>query len=262
MFETVRFEAEERLTSSVVIAFGLGAFAAMVVLIAPGILGEVDMEALLAQMPPALVETMGLAQMGTLEGFLALELYQFVWIIGLGAYVAYAAAGTIAGDIETNRMDMLLAGPISRRRLLLEKFLALLTPIFVVNVVVFWVVYAGSLFIDDPLAVADLVAVHALSIPYLLACGAFGMLVSVVAPRRYVAEGVAAGAIIGTFLLESVVSTTDVSWLGGIAPMRYYDPLSILTTSEYDLAGAGVLLGAAFVLLIAGIRVFEEADVQ
>lgn len=262
MLETTRFEAEQLLPASAVIAISLAAFGGMMTLIAPGILGDIDMEALLEQLPPVLVEEMGLAQMGTLEGFIALELYQYVWLLGLGAYFAYIAAGTIAGDVEDGRMDTLLAAPISRPRLLVEKYLALLVPILVVNMVVFAVVYGAAVFIDEPIALADLAAVHGLSVPYFLACAAFGMLVSVAAPRRLVAEGVAAGGVVGTFLLDSLVSPTDFSWLGVVAPMRYYDPLSILTASEYDPAGAVILLAAAVVLLIASSWLFGEVDVQ
>lgn len=262
MLETTRFESEQLLSASAVIAVSLASFGGLMTLVAPGILGDVDVEALAEQLPPALVEAFDLRAMGTIEGFVGLELYQFVWLIGFGAYIAYSAAGSIAGDVEEGRMDTLLAAPVSRRRLLVEKFLAYLTPILVVNVVVFVAVYGASVFVDEPIAVADLLAVHALSIPYFLACAAFGTFVSVAAPRRLVAEGVGAGAIVGAFLLRTLVSGTDVSWLGAVAPMRYYDPLTILTTGEYDVGGAGVLLAATLVFLVVGARYFAEVDVR
>jgi len=262
MFETVRYEAKRRLPAATVISLALSAFAAMVLLIAPGIIGEVDVDALLENVPPALVESMGLEHMGTIEGFLALELYQFVWVLGLGAYVAYSTAGTIAGDVEDGRMDTLLAAPVSRRRLLLETYLALLTPAVVVNVVVFTVVAAGTAVIGESVALADLAAVHALSLPYFMLCGAAGMLASVAAPRRLIAEGVAAGAVVGTFLLQSLTTGTSAEWVGSVAPMRYYDPLTVLTASEYDLTGAGLLLAVTAALLLVAVRVFEERDVQ
>lgn len=261
MFETTRFEARQRLTAAAGISLALAAFAAMVLLIAPGVVRDIDVEALLAQLPPALVESFGLAQMGTVEGFLALELYQFIWTLGLGCYLAYLAAGTIAGDIEADRLDTLLAAPISRRRLLVEKYLALLAPILIVDVVVFAVVAVGSRLVAEPIALVDLLVVHGLAVPYLLACGAFGLVTSVVASRLVVAEGVAVGAIIGSFLLRTLVSSTDLSWLGHLAPMAYYDPLTILTRSQYDLTGGAILVGVAAVLLAGSVLIFEEVDV-
>lgn len=262
MFETTRFDAERLVPASAVIAVSLAAFGGMMTLVAPGILGDVDVEALMEQFPPALVEAMGLQHMGTMEGFIALELYQFIWLIGLGAYVAYSAAGTIAGDVDDGRMDTLLAAPVSRGQLLVEKYLAFLLPIVVVNLAVFAVVYGAAGYVDDPIAFADLAAVHVLSVPYFLCWGAFGMLASVAAPRRVLAEGTTAGAVIGAYLLQTLVAPTDYAWLGAISPMRYYDPLTILTASDYDLAGAGILLAGTVALLVASVLLFREVDVQ
>ena len=262
MLETARYETEKRLLGSLALSGGLAAFAAMMTLIAPGLLGEVDMVALAEQLPPAFVAAFDLELMGTIEGFLAIELYQFLWLIGLGAYVAYSAGGAIAGDVETGRMDTLLAAPISRERLLAENYLALLTPILLANVAVFGTVFAATRFVGEPIATADLVAVHTLSIPYFLCCGAFGTLASVTAPGRLVAEGIAAGGVVGTFLLETIARSSDLEWLGAVAPMRYYDPTAILTASEYDLAGAGILLAATAVLLTASALWFREVDIS
>lgn len=262
MFETARFESERRLTGSAVVAIGLSAFAAMMILIAPSLLGEFDIATLTETFPPALVEAMQLDVIGTIEGFIALELYWFGWLLVLAIYVAYSAAGSIAGDIDDGTMDTLLAAPISRTSVLVEKFLSLLTPILVINVVVFAVVYTGTRLVGEPIAPADLIAVHALSIPYLLLWGAFGMLASVIAPRRVVAEGVAAGAVVATFLVETVADGTDLDWLGTLSPTRYYDPVTILTASEYDYIGAGILLAVATVFLLASGGWFARRDVQ
>ena len=262
MFETARYDAERRLTGSVVVALGLSAYAAMMILIAPSLLGEVDLAALIEQYPPQLVEAFDLELIGTIEGYLALELYQFAWVLGLGAYLAYSAAGSVAGDVDDGRMDTILAAPVSRTQVVVEKFLSLLVPIVVVNVVVLVVVAAGTSLIDYPVPAADLVAVHALSVPYLLFCGGLGMFASVVAPRQFVAEGVAVGLLVGTFLLESVTAGTDLDWLSDVAPMRYYDPVAVLTASEYDLVGAVLLLGAAVALLAASSVWFGRVDVR
>lgn len=261
MFETARFEAERRLAGSAVVALGLSAFAAMMVLIAPGLLDEFDVAALTESFPPALVEAMRLDVIGTIEGFVALELYWFGWLLVLGLYVAYSAAGAIAGDVDDGTMDTLLAAPVSRWRLLGEKFLSLLTPILVVNVVVLVVVYAGTRLVDEPIAAVDLVAVHGLSVPYLLFWGAFGMLASVLAPRRRLAEGIAAGTLVATFLVETVADGADVDWLGLLSPTRYYDPVAILTAGDYDYVGAGVLLAAGAVLLLTSGVLFARRDV-
>jgi ABC-2 type transport system permease protein len=179
----------------------------------------------------------------------------------LGTYVAYSAASTIAGDIDDGTMDTLLAAPVSRWQVLFEKFLSLLTPILVVNVVVLIVVYTGTQLVAEPIAAADLIAVHALSIPYLLFWGGYGVFVSALAPRRLIAEGIAAGTLVATFLVKTIADGTDIEWLGLLSPTWYYDPVTILTASEYDYSGAGLLLVATAVLLLAGGVLFARRDI-
>lgn len=262
MLEITWFEARERLLGSTVLAVGFGGFAGLVMLIAPGVIADADFEALLAQLPPAVIESMGLRALGSVEGFLAIEVYQFTWVIGLGGYLAYTGAATIAGDIETNEMDTLLAAPIARWQVVVEKFLALLTPVVMVNGVTFAAVAGTATAIDEPVSIADLGMVHLLSLPYLLACGAIGILASVLAAKRLTAEGLAAGTIVGTFLLESIVETTEYEVVGAIAPMRYYEPLTILTQSRYDYAGAAILAAATVVLVTVSAWRFSTQDIQ
>lgn len=262
MFEITRYETERRLVGTGAIAVGLALFAGLFLAIAPDILAQADLDQLLEAYPEPLVEAFGIETLGTLEGFLATELYQFGFVLLLGLYFAYSAGATIAGDVEHGRMDVLLSNPVSRSTVVTEKFLSLLVPIVVVNLVVGAVVYGGSVLIDDPLAPADVLAVHALSIPYLLACGAIGLVLSVLVSRESVAQRGAIAAVFGLFAFETVVAGTEYAWLGAIGPTRYYDPTAILVDGTYDLVGAAVLLGATVALVVVSGLWFRRKDVR
>lgn len=261
MLDTARFEARRRLPGAGAVALGLSAYAAMMLLIAPGVLAELDVATLRESFPPALVAALRLEVLGTVEGFLALQLYWFGWLLVLGVYVAYGAAGAVAGDIEDGTMDTLLAAPVSRRRVVLEKYLATLTAVVVVNVVVLAVVYGGTRLVGEPVGARGLLAVHALSVPYLAFWAAYGLLVSVLAGRRALAEGVAAGTLVASFLLETVADGVGRRVLGVLSPGRYYDPVAVLAVGEYDLVGAGLLVVATGATLGAATLGFARRDV-
>jgi ABC-2 type transport system permease protein len=212
-------------------------------------------------MPPALRAAFGIQALGSIEGFLAAELYSFGIVLLMGLYLAYSAASVIADDVEDERMDMLLALPVTRSKVLLEKFSALLVPIAVVNIVLPVVVYGGVLAIGESLSVADLLMAHALSVPYLLATASVGLLASVWFDRTGLAQRAAMGVVFGLFLVDSVVTDTDFAALGALSPTRYYDPAAILVRSEYDLLGAALLLGGAAVLVAASRAYFQRKDI-
>lgn len=261
MFEITRYESEQRLRGTTVLVVLLALYAAMILAIAPDLieqLGEV-----FKAYPETIRKMMGIRGMGTIAGFLAVEFYQFGWLIVLGLYFAYSAGSLIAADVETDHMDTLLSAPISRSKVVVEKFLSLLMPILAVNVVVGIIVYAGATVIDvdGSLELANIVAVHALSIPYLLCCAAIGLGLSVLFRRASTAQRTALGVIFGLYMVESLVLDTDYEWVGVIAPTRYYDPTAILVDGTYNLSGAALLLGATVVLVIASQLWFRRTDI-
>jgi len=259
--EITRYEARRRVRGTLALTLGVGLFGLLMIAIYPSIEASgVDFEAYAESLPPAVQAGFGIDAIATVEGFLAVELYQFLWLLLLGLYVAYTAGGTIAGDVESGRAELLLAAPVSRARYLVEKFLSLLVPVAVLNLVVPLFVYGGVLAVGESLSAADLLAVHLLSVPYLLACAGFGLFLSTLVPRADVAQRVAIATVFGLFLVDSVTVDTDYEWLGTLSPTRYYDPTEVLVESTYDVTGAVVLLLAGAVLVLASVAAFRRTD--
>lgn len=261
MFELAAYDGRRRVRGGVALSVGLSLLAAMVVWVYPSFEAEVDLEGLLAAYPEPLLQVMGVRTMASLEGFLSFELYTFGWVILLGLYLAYSTAGTIADDVDRGRTDVLLAMPLSRSRLVAERFAAMAVPIVGANLLPPLVVSVGARLIDHPIAAADVLAVHLLSIPYLFACAGIGLLASVIADRAAIAQRVALGVTFALFLSESLLSGTDAEAVGAIAPMRYYDPNAVLLEGSYDLLGAGILTAMTAVLLVASQLWFRRRDV-
>lgn len=261
MLEFLRYDGRKRLKGSLYLTIGMALLAGMIVWVYPSFRDALGGDELLEAYPDQILQLFDIQTMATLEGFLAFELYVFGWIILLGLYFAYSAAGVIADEIDRGRMDSLLAMPVSRTRLLAEKFAALGVPIVLVNVLMPPIVLAGGWLIDEPLSVADVFAVHLLSIPYLFACAGIGIVCSVAFDRSSIAQRVALGVTFTLFLLESLVDGTDYEAVGAIAPARYYDPNEILIDGTYDLVGAGVLVGMTLVCVVASQLWFRYKDI-
>lgn len=253
-FEFLHYDGRKRIRGSVYLSAGMAALAAMVIWVYPSFSESFDGDELLEAYPPQIIQLFDIETMASIEGFLSFELYVFGWIILLGLYMAYSAAGVIADEVDRGRIDTLLAMPVSRRRLLAEKFAALGVPIVLVNVLVPPVILASVRLVGESIPVVDLLAVHLLAIPYLFACSGIGILCSVAFDRTGIAQRVALGGTFALFLVESLLVGTEYEPLGALAPMRYFDPNEILLASTYDLTGAAILL--AMTLLLVGISSF------
>jgi ABC-2 type transport system permease protein len=261
MFEFARYEAHKRLKGSVYLSVGMATLAAFAIWAYPSFSSAMDPDQLLEAYPEAMVQAFNIRTMASLEGFLSVELYMFGWVILLGLYFAYSAASIIADDVDRGRMDVLLSMPVSRRRLLVEKFLALGVPILVVNVLTPVVVLVGARLVDESIAAGDVLAIHLLSIPFLFACSGIGLLASVLFDRASVAQRVALGATFGLYLVESLLGGTDYEAVGLIAPMRHFDPNTILLEGSYDLTGTAVLVGMTVALVVVSQAWFTRADI-
>jgi ABC-2 type transport system permease protein len=260
MFEFARYDAAKRVRGSVYLSIGLSLLAVFAVGAYPSYSEAMDMEQLRDAFPEPMIQAFNIETMASLEGFLSVELYMFGWVILLGLYLAYSAASIIADDIDRGRMDTLLSMPVSRPRLASERFAALGVPILMVNIVTPIVVLGTARLIGESLSVVDILALHLLSIPYLFACAGIGLLASVVFDRASIAQRVALGATFGMYLLESMLTGTDYEILGGLAPMRYFDPNEVLLDGRYDLVGALVLIGMTAVLLLVSQVWFVRRD--
>jgi ABC-2 type transport system permease protein len=262
MLETMRYESRQRLKGTAALTVLLAAFIGLIIYIYPSFAeSTAEIDALLESLPQAFREGFGAESYASIEGFLSTELYQFLWVLLLGLYFTYAAGGLLANDVESGRLYLVLATPVSRTRLAVEKFLSLLVPLVTLNTVIPVFVFAASMAIDYVIDPWYLLLVHLLSIPYLLACSGIGLVLSVLFDRGDVAQRSGIAIVFLLFMLDTVTVDTDFEWLGTLSPTRYFDPTEILLNETLDLGGAIVLLIAAAVLVIAALGVFQRRDV-
>ncbi|WP_121744065.1 ABC transporter permease [Natronorubrum halophilum] len=261
MFETARYEASRRVRGTAILTVALSLYVAFIVWYFT-VLEGVDYDQMLESMPPAMMDAFGIETMATIEGFLGSQIYNFVWLLGLGLYFAYAGGGLISKDIERERMDLLISFPVSRSRLLVEKVASLLLPLVALNVVIGVVTYVLVVAIGETIDPMHLALAHLLSIPYLLVCVAIGVVFSVVVDRAAIAERAAVGVVFVLFLVESVVGgANDFEWIQYVSPTHYYEPTPILIDGSYELADSGILLVLFVALLLVGQFLFRRRDI-
>jgi ABC-2 type transport system permease protein len=261
MFETARYEGRRRVRGALILTGGIGVYTGFIAWYFT-VLEGVDYEQVFEDLPPAMLEAFGIESLSTIEGFLGAELYNFVWLLALGLYVAYIGGGTVAHDVETERMDLLLSLPITRSRLLLEKFAALLVPIVAVNALGGPIVYVLVVAVGETIPLDQLLLTHLLSVPFLLVCAGIGLVFSVALDRAAIAERAAAGTVFALYLVESVVGGAEgYDWIQYVSPTQYYEPTPVLLDGTFEPIDSVILLVAFAGLLILAQVLFERRDI-
>lgn len=257
--EIARFEAWRRLRGALALSVGIGAFALLFSSFYPSV-EEIDVEAYTESMPELFRELFNVAAMTSIEGFLAVELNAFVWVLLLPLYLGYLGAGLVAGEADADRLDVSLSLPISRSRLLVARTGGLAPVLLVPNVLVPPIVFGGVLAVGEWVDPAVLVAVHALSVPFLAACAAIGVASSVLVLDGDLARRLAMGVLFGLYLLESLSVVADRAWLGAVSPMRYYDPTEIMVDRSVATLDVLALLAITGVVLALAVVRFQRVD--
>lgn len=259
MTDVLKYELKRRARGIATLVVGVGVYLLLIVMLFPSmqdVAGSIEQN-----YPEAIREAFSITSLSTVEGFLSAEVYQFVWLLMLGLYVIYVAGGIIADEVESGRIDILLATPVSRKRLLVEKFASVVAIIVVINTVTPLVVLAGVLLIGESIDVGNLFLVHLLSIPYLMVAGAIGLTLSVLFDRADIAQRGGLALLFMLFIVESVTKGTDVEWIGAISPTRYFNPTDVLVDGTVDLGGIFILLGVTIVLVLISGEWFYRSDV-
>ena len=196
------------------------------------------------------------------EGYLNVEFYQWGWVLTLGIYFAFISSSLISKEIENKTIDMLLSNPVSRARIVLEKFLGLVPAVILMNVWIPLVIYGCLIHINETIDVTYLFYTHFASVFYLCAVCALGLLFSVIFDETRRANVLAIGVISGMYVIEILSSVSEkYATIGKMSIIHYYDPGEILVHHLFSASDAVALFFITAMLLAAAAIYFEKRDI-
>jgi ABC-2 type transport system permease protein len=196
------------------------------------------------------------------EGYLQARLFSLFAPLLLMIYAIGAGSRAIAGEEEHKTLDVLLSTPVRRRRVLLDKALAMLLATAGLGLVL-WIALAvsGPPF-EVSVGVANLAAAVAGCVLLAWAFGSIALAVGAATGRRALATGVASGAAAASYLIDVLaLSIGGLGWLQHLSLFFYYrspDPVA----RGLDAVDAIVLLLVTGAALLAASIGFERRDLS
>ena len=244
------------------------AFAGLIALYAviwPSVRGNTSWRNLFDTLPPtyrALFTASGTIDLSTAGGYLGVELMGFMGPALIAVYAITAGSAAIAGEEDRGGLEVTLSAPVSRTRVFVQRFAALvigIATLIIATGVVLWifsVVLGMGLGLD---AIAS--AAAALGIFGLFA-GAVAIAVGAATGSPAVARGVAALAVVASYLINALAQVTST-----LRPARPISPYYLVLGNEplahgLRLTGAVSVLVAAAVIAAAGGILFARRDLN
>ena len=219
-----------------------------------------EMQALVEGMPEALVTAMGYEGIGTAAGYLESTVYGLLAPILLLVMAIAAGARLLGGEEEDGTLELELAHPVSRRRVVLERMAVLVITVLVATAAVLVVTLVLVPLLDMDVAAGAIVATSVGLALLVLAFGLLALAVGAATGRRGTALGLSAGLAVVTYVADAVAPLVDWGgWLEALSPFSWYlgaDPL----TTGWDPAGMALLALVAVAASLVAVRAFEVRD--
>lgn len=247
-----------------IIGWAVGTTALVIVMlwVYPTVAGSsAGMDQISEAFPPEFQEMFRMNDYTSPAGYLSTELFSFMIPLVFVAMGVSWGAAVLADEEEHGTADLLYSLPIPRWRILIVKWLAVMTAIIAIGVI-FW----ATLVLGAPLADMriDLASLTAASLgTVLLGClfATLGFFLAALTGRKAMSLGISIVLALATFLVYMLAPLVDV-----IARFESLSPFQWAYGNEplwngFDLGHLALLATAAAVLLGASLGIFRQRDI-
>lgn len=242
---------------------GLGAMTCLTILIYPSFQHIAEMDGFVKSLPPAMQKLVGgQARLRIPEEFLNMKLFDSWLPIILSVFAILQGAGAIAGEEENGTIDLLMANPVRRWRIILEKWAAFAAAVLLIDGFIALGIVAGILVTGLDASIPRLIWAAFNMIPIILVFGAIAMVGSCVFHKKRPASGIAIVILIFSYFLYALGPITEAvrPWLR-LSLFHFYGKTNPI--GQNVQAGSMALLLCLLTVLIAtAVVAFQKKDLK
>lgn len=220
-----------------------------------------EMEAAMASYPQAMMDAFDFQDLASPAGYLAGTVFGIIGPVLLIIFTTGIGARAIASEEESGRLDLLLAHPVSRTRVVVQRFGALIIATLLVGGAILLVLLAlsGPAQLDLPAGHLVAMVVHLVLLG--ICFGALALALGAAFGRRGLALAVAAILGMLSYFANTLAPQSEsLAWLQNVSPFHYYSGGQPLRNG-LRLGDASILLGVSLALVAAGTLAFNRRDV-
>jgi ABC-2 type transport system permease protein len=212
--------------------------------------------------PKEIMDAMGITDLTSPEGYLGGTTYGILGPVLMLIFAASLGTRAIAGEEEAGRLDVLLAHPVTRWRVVVERAAAMLAALALAGLVLFLGMTAMAGVAEfESIGVANLAAASGQLVLLGLFFGALALAAGALTGSRGLALGVAAIIGVLTYFGNNLGPSVEwLAWSQDVSPFQYYsggEPLR----NGLQAVDSLILVGASLVLVAIAVVGFDRRDV-
>ena len=247
----VKHELRQDKISFLIWTASIGFLIAICIFMFPEMKGQMDGVSDMFASMGSFTEAFGMDRLnfGTLIGFYAVECGN---ILGLGGafYASLCATGILSKEEKDKTAEFLLTHPVSRKRVITEKLIAVLFQITAMNLMIYALAVGSIAAVGETIPWKEISLMHLAY--YLLQMELAGICFGISAFLRKGSAGVGLGIAAMMYFLNLIANIADVAgFLKYITPFGYCEGADIVSNGCLDtaLVAVGAALGIAGILI-------------
>jgi ABC-2 type transport system permease protein len=197
---------------------------------------------------------------GTLTGFYAVECGN---VLGLGGafFASLCAVGILSKEEKDKTAEFLLTHPVSRKRIVTEKLIAVLVQITVMNILIYALAIGSMAAVGEAIPWKEISLMH---IAYYLlqlelACICFGISAFI----RKGSAGIGLGIAAMMYFLNLIANIADVAeFLKYITPFGYCEGADIVSNGSLDITLVAIGLAIGIIGIIIAYLKYTKKDIH
>jgi ABC-2 type transport system permease protein len=216
---------------------------------------------LIDSLPAGLADAFGWDEISTPHGYLGSTVFGLLGPVLVIIMAIGFGAKAIAGNEEAGHLEMLIAQPVARSRVVAQRAVALFITTVMGGLAVFVSILAIRGPVDLDLSIGN-IAVTSLNLALLGAVfGTLALLVGGIVGRRGLVLGVSAVVAVATYLANGLAPQVEsLAWLQDLSPFHWFNSTATLRDGvDWPMT---LLLAAVSLIFVAGATVaFNRRDV-
>ena len=247
----VRHELRQGKTPFLIWTASIGFLLATCIFLFPEMKGQMDSVSDVFASMGSFTQAFGMDRLnfGTLIGFYAVECGN---VLGLGGafFASLCAVGVLSKEEKDKTAEFLLTHPVSRKRIITEKLIAVLMQITALNVIIYALAIGSIAAVGEDIPWKEISLLHLAY--YLLQLELAGICFGISAFLRKGSAGAGLGIAAMMYFLNLIANIADVAdFLKYITPFGYCEGADIVSNGSLDmtLVSVGAVMGIIGVLL-------------
>ncbi len=258
----IKHELRQSRTSFLVWTASLGFLLATCIFLFPEMKGQMESVNDMFSSMGSFTEAFGMDRLnfGTLTGFYAVECGN---VLGLGGafFASLCAVGILSKEEKDKTAEFLLTHPVSRKRIVTEKLIAVLVQITVMNILIYALAIGSIAAVGEPIPWKEISLMH---IAYYLlqlelACICFGISAFI----RKGSAGIGLGIAAMMYFLNLIANIADVAeFLKYITPFGYCEGADIVSNGSLDITLVAIGLAIGIIGIIIAYLKYTKKDIH